>query len=164
MKHLPYIIGCAAPCPLAGCNRDGERSGGDQGGRGKELSFYAVVNDARPASRANGNSFFETDHAIDVMIVSDDAPEKSGSYTYITGTTVYSVAIRRSISPSMTATVTTLTAVWPSQSVRDEGFKTDQREIDDYRHADWLQATARAWEGICLRTLQCRSTSTVRIP
>ncbi|MCD8101372.1 MAG: fimbrillin family protein [Alistipes sp.] len=145
MKKLIYI--CAAAVVAFSCNnQNADTSDGGQpgeGAAGSALSIAASVRDRSDGavSRTVGDEFFAAGYLIDVSL--------STSYNATTQKFVYEYNknnIFTSSSPFYFATddtyITELTAIWPQQSVRDQGLVTDQRELENFRLADWLTAEA----------------------
>ncbi|MCC8020247.1 MAG: fimbrillin family protein [Rikenellaceae bacterium] len=145
MKKLIYI--CAAAVLAFSCNSDNAESGGGgtpgDGAAGSALTLSVSVDDRADGSvsRAVGDEFFGSGYEIDVHLeTSYNTATQSFVYTY-QGNNIFS-----STSPFYFATddtyITELTAIWPRQSVRDQGLLTDQREFENFRLADWLTAEA----------------------
>ncbi|GEM_PF-999679 len=107
-----------------------------------ELILAPTVNE--PASvdtRAIGENFFDIGGEIDVNITTNNNPGTQ-RYRYqfqadrlFRGNPPFHFSLDDSY-------ITSLTAVWPSMTVRQQGLITDQRVLEDYRASDWLTATA----------------------
>lgn len=140
MKYYKYIsaVIVLSACMLAACQQDGlVPENGD-----KTLAFSAQVEGMSQGklTKSKGNTFFQNNDKIDVKITSSNpgSAEKLYEYTY-NADGIFKGSYRFPLDDSY---IQTLTALWPKQTVRDNGFKTDQRELADYLQADWLTATA----------------------
>lgn len=140
MRKLIYIF-AAASLAFSCSDRENSKDGGSDTSDG--VVFSASVTDRTDGSltRAGAYEFFGTGYEIDVYIET----------SYITSTQDYVYKYKgdglfTSESPFYFSLddsyITDLKAIWPRQSVRDEGLVTDQRELDNFRLADWLTAEA----------------------
>ncbi|MCC8035005.1 MAG: fimbrillin family protein [Rikenellaceae bacterium] len=141
MKKLIYIC-TAAALALACSNEEGENGYGLEKG---ELAFSGSVYQRTDGtlSRAGADDFFQSGYMIDVTLTTNyDSTPQNFQYSYQSGGIFRgSPAFYFSLDDSY---ITDLVAIWPSQDIRDEGLITDQRELENFRKADWLTAEASA--------------------
>lgn len=140
MKRYLYIVATALVVfSLQACESDEDIMGTD-----KELTLSSTVEGMKTTgTRALGDEFFETGNQIEV-----DLTFKKSDGTVIAGTESYTYAygsdrIFRG-NPGYKfllddSYIGSLTAKWPTSAVRAaNGIKTDQRQLADYKAADWM--------------------------
>jgi len=146
MKNYIYIITAVCTVLFSGCQTE-EKSLDDPGE--KELTFSPVVQDMSVATRALGDEFFPVGGEIDVEITSNNPKAGNRSYVYTYGSDRIfrgNPGFRFSLDDHY---ITELSAIWPTQDIRDQGVKTDQRELVNYKAADWMTTSLDAsLEGI----------------
>lgn len=140
IKNIPIIVLFLFPLLISSCQGDEELDRSK--GVGRELTFSPQVK-ARSTiqSRAIGDEFFTVGGEIDVTLSSTNPGVTNRTYAYVYGED----RIFRG-NPGYHFTlddnyITNLTAVWPKESIRQQGFRTDQRELEDYKSADWMTAS-----------------------
>lgn len=138
MKKYIYIITAAFVALLSSCQADEETI---STGKEVELTFSPEVKDMTVVTRALGDEFFPVGGEINVNITSSNPRVGSKSYVYTYG----SDRIFKG-NPGFRFTlddhyITELTAVWPTEDVRQRGVNTDQRTEADYKAADWMTTT-----------------------
>ncbi len=138
MKKIIYI--CAAAWLVFSCSDNaGDNTGGSDGPKG--LVLASRVADLTDGTRAAGTDFFSEGYSIDVTLTTlNDPTEQEFEYVFgsdglFTGDPPFYFTMDDSY-------ITNITALWPSQEIRDQGLITDQRELDNFRRADWLTAQA----------------------
>lgn len=137
MKKNIYIISAFLLATLLhGCHTEDDTQKPKFSG---ELTFAPVVKDLQTGkSRAIGDDFFVNGNQIAVTITSSKpgSTPRTLPYTYGTdrifrGSPPYHFTLDDTY-------ITTLTAKWPADDVRAAGLITDQRELADYKAADWM--------------------------
>lgn len=125
---------------LSGCQEEVESGGGDV--QGKELTFSSFIQPrATLQSRAIGDEFFNVGGEIDVAITSTNPEVGQRTYQYVYG---QDRIFRGNPGYHFTLDdnyISSLSAVWPTAAIRQQGFRTDQRELEDYKSADWMTAS-----------------------
>ena len=109
-------------------------------GAGNELLLEPSV---EAFTRAIGDDFFTDGGQIDVTLTTLHEPAQA-VYSYIYGVDRIfhgNPPFRFSLDDDY---ITSLKAEWPSEAVRGQGIKTDQRLLADYKQADWMSFTAGA--------------------
>ena len=104
-----------------------------------ELTFAPVIKEmSSTGNRAIGDDFFVTGSDILVTITSSKTgtTEQNFTYTYganriFKGNPGYYFSLDDSY-------ITSLTAKWPAEDIRNQGLITDQRVLADYKSADWM--------------------------
>ncbi|MCD8073009.1 MAG: fimbrillin family protein, partial [Alistipes sp.] len=139
MEKLLYI--CTAAVIFLACSSDeGENSYGLKKG---ELAFAGSVGNRTDGtvSRAGADDFFQSGYMIDVTLTTNyNSTAQNFEYEYQSGGIFRgSPAFYFSLDDSY---ITDLVAIWPSEEIRSEGLITDQRELENFRKADWLTAEA----------------------
>lgn len=106
----------------------------------RELQLFSVIDDSPTIeTKLTGNEFFEEGFGIDVSIwATNNASEQKFVYYYGTdgifrGNPAYYFTLDDNY-------IDSLAAVWPTGSVRNDPFMTDQREFENFRRADWMIA------------------------
>lgn len=140
MKTNIYIMSAlAVTLTFTSCMEDEDLSKDTPKG---ELTFSPVVKDHTTVStRAIGDEFFTTGGQIDVNITSTNPSVGQQQLTYTYGAD----RIFRG-NPGFHFTLsddylTEITALWPTAAERQDGFTTDQRELENYKTADWMTAS-----------------------
>jgi len=142
MKRAIYIIQAALILFLAGCQND-EGKNGNNNSYG-ELSFSSVVEDPVYATvRGYGNNFFEAGHDIDATVYPNGSNGSGNKYNYKYG----SDGIFRGDPDAFFFSlddnyIDSIIAIWPTETIRNDGIKTDQSTLENFRRADWMTATA----------------------
>ncbi|MCC8152740.1 MAG: fimbrillin family protein [Tannerellaceae bacterium] len=106
------------------------------------LRISPAVGELADAETKAANNFFKVGDEIRVTILDSNGQEVEIPYTYdadgiFSGNPGYQFPLDDSY-------IENLTAVWPSDAEPDGVFEADQRDIDNYRRADWLVAKASA--------------------
>ncbi|HCO68279.1 MAG TPA: hypothetical protein DIT04_11065, partial [Dysgonomonas sp.] len=110
----------------------------------RELTFSSQIQDQSTNElRLAVNDFFQIGFGIDVTIwPTNNAPEQSFIYYYSTdgifrGDPGYHFTMDDNY-------IDSLKAIWPLAEIRQQPFITDQRELQNYRLADWMTASSTA--------------------
>lgn len=140
MKKSIYILSALAFIFfLSSCQEEDELTKNAVQG---ELTFSSVIKDRTSIStRALGDDFFTQGGQIDVNITSSNplVGQQSLIYTYgsdriFRGNPGFHFSLNDDY-------LTEITAVWPTSAQRSSGFTTDQRDLEDYKSADWMKAS-----------------------
>ncbi len=137
-KNIYITLLLALPFLFPSCQQDEELNKAKTKG---ELTFTPFVESRRTIeSRAIGDDFFVVGGAIDVTLTSTNATIGTQSYQYVydqdrifRGNPGYHFTLDDNY-------IIDLSAKWPIASIRQQGIETDQRELDDYKSADWMTA------------------------
>lgn len=146
MENKYKILMVASVFAFAGCQTEDEPS---RNSYGSELMFIPQFEERLGNNtRALGDDFFVEGNSITVELVSSSNPgTQSLTYTYgadriFRGNPGFHFHLDDTY-------VTSLSARWPSNAVRQNGLVTDQRELAAYKSADWLSGgVSSSVEGI----------------
>lgn len=125
---------------LTGCQNEDE-TGVDNGRH--ELTFTPVTgNENGVETRAIGDDFFTQGGEIDVTITSSDPLlVVSNPYRYVYGSDRIFRGSPGFHFPLNDSYIVELKASWPAAANRPAQFVTDQRDLANYKLADWMTAT-----------------------
>jgi len=121
-----------------------ESDEGVMGTTDKELTLSSTVEDMKTTgTRALGDEFFEAGNQIEVDLTFKNsvgtAIGGTESYTYTYGSDRIFRGNPGYKFPLDDSYIGTLIAKWPTSAIRAaSGIKTDQRELADYKAADWM--------------------------
>ncbi len=171
MKNIYHYILFTTLCTgaaLTACQQeDADLSSGTAPGK-KELTLSAasVSDRVEAGSRAHGNTFFTNGKEIklEITLSTSGATVQGYTYTYKDGTFKGKDKANTYYFQMNDTYIKTLVARWPAERKEEDtaidangepnaNFPTDQRELEDYRKADWLTASydgsgTNAQEGI----------------
>ncbi len=135
MENKYKILMVASVFAFVGCQTEDEFS---KKGSGYELMFTPQFKESLSTdTRALGDDFFVEGNSITVdLVASNAAGTQSITYTYGADRIFRgNPGFRFHLDDTY---VTSLSARWPHDAVRQNGLVTDQRELAAYKSADWL--------------------------
>ena len=119
------------------CNKDDEHLSNSS-----QLRISPIVDEISAIqTKALGDHFFAPGFGIDVTVwPSNNTPAQSFVYYYgsngiFSGNPGYYFTMDDNY-------IDSLTAIWPTDDIRQQPFATDQREFENYRQADWMTASS----------------------
>lgn len=140
MKYAIHIAILCCSLVLSSC-----KNNTPTGSSGGELRLSAAIDDMTQyeGTKAIGDEFFPEGGQIDVSIQTNNGGTPA-NYVYTYGADRIfrgSPAFRFTLDDNY---ITQLTATWPNSAVRAAGFVPDQRELADFKLADWMVSTSTA--------------------
>lgn len=140
MKKIQIFGTACVALLLLGCQKNENGSGETS----RALTFYAHVEDPTTVTvtRGIGNSFFQPGYGINVTVT----PNYTGQtlpYVYKYGTDgIFRGDPTGYFFPMDDQYIRELTAIWPSEEIRQNGIYTDQSTLENHQFSDWMLAVA----------------------